>query len=205
MVKLGIQAENKHVKFINFGFVKYSPQMHQQSISESLHSTKSLKTGDLFLKIGTPCVHIGMLNKGVMRGFVYNHEGDEITTHFYQEGDMIIGSFIPNTNVAMTVEALENCEISVANYSQIMSNVNRDKEITRIITNQFQKLNNQLQSRLVSLLNLKSTEKYELFLKEYTSLINRIPHYFIANYLGITPTQLSRARKELIERKRSTP
>ncbi len=51
-----------------------------------------------------------------MRGFLYDNDGNEITTYFYQEGDMIIGSYIPKTNVAMTVEALESCEISVANY-----------------------------------------------------------------------------------------
>lgn len=176
--------------------------MHKQNTNESLHSTRSLKSGDQFLKFGKPCHEIGMLMKGVMRGFVYDNEGEEITTHFYQEKDMIIGSFIPNTNVAMTVEALEDCEISVANYVEVMNNVNKDPEITEVITREFQKLNNQLQSRLVALLNLNSLEKYELFLKEYASLINRIPHYYIANYLGITPTQLSRARKQLIEKER---
>ncbi|MEX0362583.1 MAG: hypothetical protein AB3N10_16525, partial [Allomuricauda sp.] len=67
---------------------------------------------------------------------------------------------------------------------------------TEIITREFQKLNHQLQSRLVSLLNLTSLEKYKRFLKDYPGLLNRIPHYHIANYLGITPTQLSRARKQ---------
>ena len=174
--------------------------MQKETVSESLHTIKHLKSGDLFLKSGKPCIKIGVLEKGIMRGFVYDNNGNEITTHFYQESDMIIGSFIPKTNVAMTVEALEDCKISVADYSQVMENVNKDREITEIITKQFQKLNNQLQARLVSLLNLNSLEKYELFLKEYPSLINRIPHYHIANYLGITPTQLSRARKQFINK-----
>ena len=174
--------------------------MSKKNISQSIHSIKHLKSGGLFLKIGKPCVEIGMLQKGIMRGFVYDNDRNEITTHFYQEKDMVIGSYIPKTNASMTVEALEDCEISVADYSQVMENVNKDRAITEIITNQFQKLNNQLQARLVSLLNLDSIEKYELFLKEYPSLINRIPHYYIANYLGITPTQLSRARKQFIDK-----
>ncbi|WP_106792191.1 Crp/Fnr family transcriptional regulator [Aquimarina sp. Aq78] len=172
----------------------------KKTISDSLHKTISLEKGGFFLQYGKPCIEIGMLIKGVMRGFVYDNDGNEITTHFYQEDDMIIGSYIPKTNVVMYVEALEKCKISVADYSEVMSWVNKDKNITEIITNEFQKLNNQLQSRLVSLLNLNSVEKYELFLKEYPSLINRIPHYYIANYLGITPTQLSRARKQFIDK-----
>ncbi|TSE04964.1 Crp/Fnr family transcriptional regulator [Aquimarina algiphila] len=170
------------------------------TISESLHRTELFNRGDFFLQYGKPCIEIGMLIKGIMRGFVYDNDGNEITTHFYQENDMIIGSYIPKTNVVMSIEALEECKISIADYSEVMSWVNKDKEITKIVTNEFQKLNKQLQSRLVSLLNLNSVEKYELFLKEYPNLINRIPHYYIANYLGITPTQLSRARKQFINK-----
>lgn len=174
--------------------------MSSKSINDSLHYAKTVKQGECFLKIGKACVEIGMLKKGIMRGFVFDNDGNEITTHFYQEGDMIIGSYIPNTNTAMTVEALEDCDLSVANYSEVMDNVNKDREITQVITKAFQHLNNQLQARLVSLLNLNSVEKYELFLDQYPSLINRIPHYYIANYLGITPTQLSRARKQFIDK-----
>ncbi|NER13461.1 cyclic nucleotide-binding domain-containing protein [Leptobacterium flavescens] len=173
---------------------------HRSTLDESLHRTEYLKNGDVFLEYGKPCTRIGKLISGVMRGFVYNDEGDEITTHFYQEGDVIIGSYIPNISMTMTIQAMEDCEISIADYAEVMSWVNKDREITEIITREFQKLNDQLQSRLVSLLNLSSVEKYELFLKEYPNLINRIPHYYVANYLGITPTQLSRARKQFIDK-----
>ena len=167
------------------------------TLTESLHSTEVLNNGDFFLKSGRPCTKIGKLTKGVLRGFVYGIEGEEITTHFYQEGDMVVGSYIPNVDLSMTIQALSDCEISVADYSEVMSHVNKDPKITEIITREFQKLNKQLQSRLVSLLNLDSVEKYKLFLTDYPGLLNRIPHYYIAQYLGITPTQLSRARKQL--------
>lgn len=170
------------------------------SLDASLHKTEALENGKIFLSYGKPCTKIGRVIKGVLRGYVYDSEGEEITTHFYQEGDMIVGSFIPNVNMVMTIQSLSACEISVADYVEVMSHVNKEKKITQIITLEFQKLNSQLQSRLVSLLNLSSVEKYELFLKEYPSLINRIPHYYIANYLGITPTQLSRARKQFINK-----
>ncbi|WP_339606029.1 Crp/Fnr family transcriptional regulator [uncultured Roseivirga sp.] len=174
--------------------------MNEETINQSIHRIKHLKKGDLFLRAGKPCIEIGMLEKGVMRGFVYDNCGNEITTHFYQERNMIIGSYIPKTNTVIYVEALEDCQISVADYSQVMENVNKDREITEIITNQFQKLNDQVQARLVALLDLSSVEKYELFLKEYPNLLNRVPHYYIANFLGITPTQLSRARKQFINK-----
>lgn len=174
--------------------------MQGTTINQSLHQIELLKKGDLFLQAGKPCIKIGMVEKGIMRGFVFDSNGNEIITHFYLERDMVVGSYIPKTKSSLYVEAMEDCQISVANYSQVMENVNRDREITEIITNQFQKMNNKLQLRLASLLNMSAVEKYELFLHEYPSLLNRIPHYLIANYLGITPTQLSRVRKQFIDK-----
>jgi CRP-like cAMP-binding protein len=170
-------------------------------MGDSLHKLIELNSGEVFLEIGKPCEKIGQLNSGVMRGYVYDKDGNEITTHFYQEGDMVIGGYLPNVNMSFTIEAIEDCEIDVADYKEVMSRVNKDDSITLIINREFEKINKQLQSRLVSLLNLNSVEKYELFLEEYPGLVNRIPHYYIAQYLGITPTQLSRARKKFVESK----
>lgn len=170
------------------------------SSNESLHTIEVLKTSEFFLKASRPCSKIGKMKTGVLRGSVVDNNGDEITTHFYQEGDMIVGSYVPNVNMSFTIQALEHCDIEVANYADVMSLVNKDLEITTIINREFERLNKQLQSRLVSLLNLDSVEKYELFLSEYPGLINRIPHYYIAQYLGITPTQLSRARKKFLDK-----
>lgn len=167
------------------------------TINESIHSDENLKKEGYFLRSGRPCTKIGKVSSGVLRGFVIGNNGEEITTHFYQEGDMIVGSYIPDANVSMNIQALTDCEVSIANYSEVMSLVNKDPKITEVIHKEFEKLNKQLQSRLVSLLNLDSVEKYKLFLKDYPGLLNKIPHYYIAQYLGITPTQLSRARKQL--------
>uniref|UniRef100_UPI00321666E2 Crp/Fnr family transcriptional regulator n=1 Tax=uncultured Draconibacterium sp. TaxID=1573823 RepID=UPI00321666E2 len=169
-------------------------------IIESLHTTEILKKGEFFLKTGAPCKKIGRLMKGVMRGFVIDNDGNEITTHFYQESDMVIGSYIPNVNIPITIQALNECTILTADFFEVMSHLNKDREITEVIIAGFQKSHLQLQSRLVALQNLDSLKKYELFLKEYPNLINRIPHYHIANFLGITPTQLSRARKQLFNK-----
>lgn len=163
---------------------------------ESLHKTIIVKKGDLFIKEGQRNKIIGRIIAGVIRGYVIDDDGNEVTIHFYQEKDMVLASYIPNVASSLNLQALEDCTISVGSFSEIMSYVNKNEEITNIINTAFHKLNGQLQSRLVALSNLNSLEKYKLFLKEYPNLINRIPHYLIANFLGITPTQLSRSRKQ---------
>ena len=42
-------------------------------------------------------------------------------------------------------------------------------------------------------------ERYENLLKRHPKLLQKVPLYHIANYLGIAPKSLSRIRKELFE------
>jgi CRP-like cAMP-binding protein len=46
-------------------------------------------------------------------------------------------------------------------------------------------------------LRKNGTQRYMDFIIEYPLLEKRIPHYYIASYLGLTPVSLSRIRKKL--------
>lgn len=164
-------------------------------VNEYLHSDLKLSKGDFFVKNGQKNYRIGQLLKGVLRGFTLNNDGEEITTHFFVENDLISGNYIPNIPATMNIQALEDCLISVADYQEVFSHVNTDIELTNVVLLNFQKLNKQNSSRIEALITGDAMAKYKWFLKEYPNLLNRVPHYHIANFLGITPTQLSRTRK----------
>lgn len=164
-------------------------------LNESLHSDLELQKGEFFVKEGTQNYRIGKLLKGVLRGYTANNEGEELTTHFFIEGDLVSGNYIPDIPSSMHVQALEQCVLSVANYKEVFSHVNDDSSLTNVILRNFQKLNEQNNSRIATLISGDALTKYKWFLDEYATLINRIPHYYIANFLGMTPTQLSRVRK----------
>lgn len=164
-------------------------------ISDSLHSDLNLKKGEFFVKNGQQSYQIGQVTSGVLRGFTLNNDGEEITTHFFQEKDLVSGNYMPKLPATMNIQALEDCTLSVANYRDVFSYVNKDMEITSIINQHFQRLNQQNHARILALIDGDSLSKYKWFLKEYPTLFNRIPHYYIANFLGMTPTQLSRTKK----------
>ncbi|BDD12354.1 cAMP-binding protein (plasmid) [Fulvitalea axinellae] len=162
---------------------------------DNLHSDLRLLKGEYFVKAGRQNFMIGQVIKGVLRGYTPNDEGEEVVTHFFKEGDLVSGNYIPNIPATMSVQALEDCQLSVANYKDVMSCFNQDSYLTRVILGHFQKLNEQNHARVMALIDGNALTKYKWFLKEYPGLINRIPHYHIANFLGITPTQLSRTKK----------
>jgi hypothetical protein len=49
--------------------------------------------------------------------------------------------------------------------------------------------------RIYSLQHQSASDRYNHLLQIYPTLINHIPHHYIASYLGITPESLSRIRK----------
>ena len=164
-------------------------------LNDALHSNLELDKGDFFVKEGQPNYRIGQLTKGVLRGYTLNNDGEEVTTHFFMEGNLVSGNYIPNIPATMNIQAMEDCLMSVANYQEVFSHVNADTELTNVILYNFQKLNQQNNSRIQALITGDTAAKYKWFLNEYPNLLNRIPHYYIASFLGMTPTQLSRVRK----------
>ena len=50
------------------------------------------------------------------------------------------------------------------------------------------------QKRIVSALSYSAEEKYNHFIETYSQIVQRVPQYMIASYLGITPETLSRLR-----------
>jgi CRP-like cAMP-binding protein len=169
-------------------------------INDSLHTELIISKGDFFVKSKQQNYRIGRILNGILRGFTIKNDGEEITTHFFMENDLVSGNYIPNIPATMNIQALEDCLISVANYKEVFSYVNTDAELTNIILSNFQKLNRQNHSRIEALIKGDAMTKYKWFLNEYPNLLNRIPHYYIANFLGITPTQLSRTRKTFLNK-----
>lgn len=161
---------------------------------------EEFKKNDFFIKIGQINCKIGVVRKGVLRGFVINDNGTEVNLILYQENDIISGNFVPNVPAPINVQAIENCIIDVTDFSKAMLALRDKEQLNNAFNEMVSTIHSKIQSRLTSFINCNSLYRYELFLKEYPNLINRISNYHIANFLGITPTQLSRIRKSFAKK-----
>jgi hypothetical protein len=56
-------------------------------------------------------------------------------------------------------------------------------------------------SQTTNLLTLTPEERYLLVTKEEPFIVQRVPQYMIASYIGITPEHLSRLRRKLSVKK----
>ncbi|KEO73924.1 Crp/Fnr family transcriptional regulator [Anditalea andensis] len=159
----------------------------------------ALKKGEYFSEAGKIARKVGFILDGVIRFCYYSNTGEEITSYFMDENNFFVdlNSFdnkIPSTGY---VQAVTDCKLIVFSQEnwQELSNtiVGWDKIVQKILSKAMvEKID-----KINPLLSEDATTRYLKFLEKYPKLTNRIPLSYLASYLGITPSSLSRIRKNI--------
>jgi CRP-like cAMP-binding protein len=145
---------------------------------------------------------VSFINKGLLR-FFYNVDGREISTGFMQEGEYIAqyDSFLMQQPSKGNVDVLEDAELINLSYDDVQT-LYKNFPVFQIFGRKIaEMLFIMIVSQTTNLLTLKPEERYLLVAEEEPFIIQRVPQYMIASYIGITPEHLSRLRRKLTVRK----
>ena len=164
-------------------------------ITESFR-TLTLSKGDYFLKAGEISKHIGYLNKGLVRYFVFKDD-EESTFEFTKEGEFIADyqSFNKKCISVQNIQAIEDCELLVLDYPALQTIFNTTKNgnlIGRLIIEHRFDI---MVTQLLAIYMQTPSSRYQKFMEDYALLAQRIPQYLIASYVGVKPQSLSRIRR----------
>ena len=165
--------------------------------------TKVLVEKEYFLTEGKTCFEIGFINKGAFRTY-YLSDGKEINTQFVFENQFVVDydSFIQQRPSKYNIQAMENTEIVTFNLSAMKNAYNQSKNwerFGRIMAEQSYKLTTE---RVESFLFMDGEQRYLDLLKNQAHILDRIPLYHIASYLGLERESLSRLRKKIARQQR---
>lgn len=166
---------------------------------KNLFVEKELKKGDYFITVGQIAKEIAFLESGIMRAFYRNGEGTEYNKHFFVSPCFIGGyaSLITGAPNQINQEALCACKILVANYSELKALYPTCQDIETLSRTLAELFFVHKEQREIEIVLLEADKRYQLFQQQFPGLEQRIPQYHIASYLGITPTQLSRIRRQM--------
>ncbi len=115
---------------------------------------------------------------------------------FSGHDDFLLASFDPQKENLVHIQALRESLILEARYSDIRILFNRYDDFRTLSEQGTQKRYQEICDRLERLATLNASGRYALFRQEFADLENQIPQYMVAAYVGVTPTQLSRIRRE---------
>jgi len=161
---------------------------------------KQLKQGQFFVEAGEICGEVAILHTGIFRTF-YLANDKEYTSYFNTEDrNPIVGaftSFLRQQPSAESVVALEDSthqSISKEELEGLYESHPNIQKMGRLLAEYNYVL---AMERIYDLQHSDAKTRYEKFLALYPNVINRIPHYHIASYIGVTPESLSRLRKSV--------
>jgi CRP-like cAMP-binding protein len=160
---------------------------------------KILQKNEHLLIEGQLCDFIVLVRQGALIYYKLMDEIKEVTTDFAFEGDWVTDNLSRLNHSAsfINIKAIEDSELLVfkqADLDELYSKVPKLEKLGRqLMENAFVKIS----QHSIDLQVLSATERYTKLLKAHPEILQRVPLYHIANYLGIAPKSLSRIRNEL--------
>lgn len=157
---------------------------------------------DFLLKEGQVCNNFLFLESGFLRAFTFDTEGNEVTTNFYRERSIVfeVASYFKRIPSKENIQALTECSCWKINYDtfQILFHLIPEfREFGRTnLVNGFIAL----KERTLSMINSSAEQRYEHLIKTRPDILQIAPLKYIASYLGITDTSLSRIRKDFMQK-----
>lgn len=140
--------------------------------------------------------HRYFIVKGAFRAYIIDEGGDKNTIDFAVEDGWITDctSYINQRPATLFVEALEDSNTLRLRFEkeQELKRTNHKFEtFFRILAEQGLSIQRQ---RIISNLTMSATERYSNFIEQYGHMVQRLPQYVIASYLGVSPEFLSKIK-----------
>jgi CRP-like cAMP-binding protein len=138
------------------------------------------------------------LDEGFMRAFAHDTEGNDVTTAFYAAGQVVfeVSSFFNRTPSKENIQALTDSSGWYITYEQLNGLFHAMPEFREFGRSVLVQGFAALKMRMLSLITETAEERYAHLLRTKPEIFQDAPLKYIASYLGITDTSLSRIRKE---------
>ncbi len=170
-------------------------ESHRSKIQQVFKKT-NLDKESHFIEQGQINSKIGLVESGILMYIQTDENGKFWVCDFAVEGEWVtqyqsVSQQIPSP---LSIITLEPSIIHVVMYQE-MSKLNEEisgfESLTRSIV---EKEFFDMIERSHSLQSLNARERYEHILENQPYLLQRVPQYYLASYLGIAPQSLSRLR-----------
>lgn len=184
-----------------FHTIYHHPLLRPEDYREiaDAHTRVEFAPDETVLPIGKTAKDFYAIEKGLFRSYLYDFHGNEITTGFYCSGEILIESFslfhrLPSKENFQALSDGVTWRLSYDAFQELLQKVEGLREWGRAwATNQLF----DWKQRSIDALTISATDRYLSLVNNRPEIIAHSPLKYIASYLGITDTSLSRIRKEI--------
>ena len=161
-------------------------------------SPKEITKNSFLLKEGRVSDEYFFLENGFIRAFANDIEGNDVTTNFYSNCQVVfeVSSFFNRTASKENFQAIVDCEGWYITYEQLNTLFHSMHEFRDFGRSILVKGFSSLKIRMLSMITETAEQRYDTLLRTNPEIFQQAALKHIASYLGITDTSLSRIRKE---------
>lgn len=166
----------------------------------SLHQKVVLQKNDFLLEVGKTANAYYLVDKGLLRFYVNDFNGNEITTQFICENEIAnaVSSLFQRIPSSQNIQAVTDAvvwKIEFSDFQHLYHSMEAVREWGRewMSAQLFQ-----LEQRCTEMIIKSASSRYLDLMEHRRQIIQQAPLKQIASYLGIADTSLSRIRKELV-------
>ncbi len=171
----------------------------EEALIKTYLTPKKLRKKQYLLQEGDVCKNLAFVEKGALKSYTIDDNGNECIIQFAIEGWTIadLYSFLTGEAATYNIDAIEDAElvmISKTAHEELLQKVPKYETYTRLnITGAYIAM----QKRLTSIISNTIEERYTGFTSIYPDIAKRVPQHMIASYMGLTPETLSRIRRRI--------
>lgn len=162
------------------------------------HERVSFKKNEHLLKAGQTANAYYIIESGLVRTYLFDFDGNEITTDFISENEIAneVASLFQRVPTKEYMQALADVvawKINFDTFQELYLSIPALTEWGRAwMTMQLVRS----KKRATEMITDSAASRYAMLMKEKPQILQQAPLKHIASYLGVTDTSLSRIRKE---------
>ena len=161
--------------------------------------SKILKKNDYLLREGDTCKDLAFVQKGCLRLYYLNDDIEvSVWFAFEQSSAIEIYSFISGNPSNYFIQAVEDSEVLYLPKTELNKLYQTQPKMQEMMRNFWEDVVLNLIERFTAL-QKDSAEKRYLDLLNKPAYLETIPQKHLASFIGVTPTSLSRIRKQIIK------
>lgn len=160
---------------------------------------KALRAGEVLQRAGETATHAAFVAAGCLRSYVIDARGREHIVQFAPETWWLadVTSLMTGAPSQYFFDAMEDSDLLLIDPASHQRLVERVPGYAASFRTGLQRHSAAKDQRIVASLASSAKERYLEFTRTYPSMVQRLPQWMLASYLGVSPETVSRIRKKL--------
>lgn len=188
---------NQYLQQFMEKYTSYDNEKLQQVMNHMLVNT--YKKGTILLKQGEISDKCYLVLAGCIRQYSYGDDGEDITHNFFTEEQAVVlfTSYKLKVPSDYYLSCIEDSTLLVGSLESEERMYEQFPELQNITRSIMEMNFGKSQDDIAQFMGATPEERYRKLLEKRPDLINRVPQYQLASYLGMTPESFSRIKKRI--------